>query len=379
MKNLIYITLIIFAIGCAQPEDSNSNSTKGLTTDNEPPVVVIDPDTTPDIETPQESGIKFAVITPEKLYFSNSSAMVEINSGSVKFAASRTFSVNSELIKFDASGDPEAITALEAEPETIKTVAGNNYYCKQYPPELAYSLGALYRIYSEIFGNDSVISDWYLNDWSCKKVVSAGSNVYMTDTNGGYHAVTGVYSDITHIQDDAFIIHSRDDVNKHIMFNDILEDYITNNILAAKQWQKSGDTYYSENGYTWSDADGLQENATALQDFQSYPYPVTPALPYGEQPVLLKAGEYLEGLYWVECNSGWLFRYDPTGDTLTQSYRIYAGDGLRTTGINKRETLSPLISENELYFTNDSTLYRLGLETGFINVFYGEQAEAVRF
>ena len=84
-------------------------------------------------------------------------------------------------------------------------------------------------------------------------------------------------------------------------------------------------------------------------------------------------------MYWLECNSGFIFEYNPATDALNQKWRIYTGNGTHDTGIAKRDSLKPLLSGDKLYFSNDGCIYSLGMITGMINIFYAGNGEVVKY
>lgn len=383
----IYIILIsaLFAFGC-KSESASNNSTSSLVSNTDPEVIIVDNGTTTEQETPAandstaDTTIKFAMKTTSAMYFGNDDTMTLWKSEPViNKSGSMEFSVNSVIIQLDQSGETVETQALDATADVIKSTDSGTFFCSTVPAATAYSMGALYRTYSGIYKDNAILSDWFNNQYQCDRIFSIGSEVYAEDTAGTLHQLQGVYLNIEHVSDESFVIHDLDTVNKRIWFNDSQETYITNNILNAQQWILYADKYYSENGYTWSITDGLTESATAMSQFQNDPYPVLPTLPHGESPVLLRVGVHSNTLYWIECNSGWLFRYEPDQDKLTQLYRLYTGDGLHQTGIGKRKTLNPSIQEGVLYFSNDAVVYDIDLSTGFINIFFAAQGEVMDY
>ena len=136
---------------------------------------------------------------------------------------------------------------------------------------------------------------------------------------------------------------------KRIWFNTSAESYGLNYIMSAKAWNKFEGRYYSGNGYVWDALGGLLESETELQQFQSSPYPITPDPPFAEAPTLLDVGVSSGKMYWIECNSGWLFEYRSDTDYLQQKYRLYVADGMKATGQALKPTIKPLIVDGILY------------------------------
>lgn len=369
-KLTLLIIILLFLIGCKTESQENNGSTALFVDNTEPPVVIIKPD--PEPQSYPTTGVShpptkiipnFTVRIGEDLYFSDPDKMILWKSGNIEKAGPGIYAVENDLITLDVSGNKLSTIALITPPTDtyrtkIKDTENGVYYCVEYPPALAFSLGGHYNIYSEIYKDNDVTSHWYLNKFSCADVLSVGSEVFVLDTAGKYHTIDGVSTNINYVLDNVFYR------------NNLLESYNLNYDLNSGQWINFESLNYSENGYTWSADTGLKENATALHAWTIKPYPVNPELPNAQAPTLLSAGVSSGKLYWIECNSGYVFEYDPVADTLTQKWKIYLGDGMRDTGIVKRETLHPYIYDGKLYFSNDNVIYKLGLDTGFINIFY---------
>lgn len=380
---LTYFLLFIFFLlsSCAAPP--SSNSTRDYVADNDDPVIIInpEPDATPD--TPS-AEIKLAVKVGDDLYLSTMNEMFLASTGTtgnINRIQSQAFQIDNNLIQFDKDGQETSSLTLSFTPSVISQTDAGLFYIKEIPPDEALAMGGLYRTYSEIYRDHVVISPWYLNEWKCDNIISAGSEVYAL-AGSTYHQLYGMYSDIVYIEPGAFVMHSWDSINSRINFNSNIETFATNNILNARNWQEYDGLYYSENGFTWSESDGLSEAVTALWDFTSSPYPVD--LPQGQAPVLLGVGAVGGALYWIECNSGWLFEYLSETDTLIKLWRLYDGDGMHSTGIAFRNDLKPVMVEDDagegvLFFSNDGCIYTLEITTGFINIFYSGNGEAIKW
>lgn len=382
MKNLFIIIILsisLFVIGCGGSSGGGSNSA-ALSTQ------AIN-DTTPDTPAPvsppslpADSSIKLAANLGGNLYFLESKNLEYVDSGAILKAGSALYSVDDNLVQYDASGDPEGVTALAMTPTQIKSTSAGVFACDEYTEQEAYDLGGLYRKYSEIYQDDVIISAWYNNQYECRDIVAAHDSVFVINHHGGYETISGPIVDPIHVEDDQFIIYGRDSFAQTVVINGVIESYDTNNILSAKQWIRYGSLHYSENGYTWSVATGLTELATALSDFQEYPYPVPLGdMPYGQSPVLLKVGIYGNKLYYMECNTGWLFIYDPAADTLERPYRPYVGSGYRSFGITKRDELNPTLTDNLFYYRDSGVIKEMDLDTGFVDIFYNGDGETMEF
>lgn len=415
MRKLTLLILAVLLIGC---QSENDGTTYSLVAHNEPPVIIVEPttdtlpqpdppivapdpgptpdppvepeptadtppepppepDPTPDVPPPPPPAVTpdFTVNIGDALYFSDSINMQLWKSGNIERAGLGIYAVGNDLITLDASGGELSIMALATPPDgatrtKIKSTGNGVYYCIEYPPALAFSLGGMSSTYSGIYKDNTVISPWYLNKFACDAVLSVGTEIFVLDTANHYHHINGA-SAVNYVLDGSFYRHDLNIGGKYFYINNGLEHYNLNYALGTSQWINYNGVNYSENGYTWDSGMGWIENITALHSFNIAPYPVEPLLPNAEAPTLLSAGISGGKLYWIECNSGYVFEYDPALDTLTQKWKIYLGDGMRDTGNAKRGTLNPYIYGGKLYFSNDSAIYKLELATGFINIFYG--------
>lgn len=411
MKKLTLLILIIaFTVGC---QSENDGTTYSLVAHTEPPVIIIEdptadtpppiieptadvpppelepdptadtppepppqPDPPPDVPPPPPPAVNpdFTVRIGNAVYFSDSVNMQLWKSGNIERAGTEIYAVGNDLITLDDSGGELSTVALTTPPigatrTKIKATQNGAVYCIEYPPALAFSLGGMSSTYSGIYKDNAVTSPWYLNKFACDEVLSVGSEIFALDTASKYHHINGS-SAVNYVLDNIFYRHDLNVGGKYFYINNGLEHYNLNYALNTSQWINYNGVNYSENGYTWDNGMGWVENNTVLNSFNIAPYPVTPLLPNAEAPTLLSAGISNSKLYWIECNSGWVFEYDPAIDTLTQKWKIYLGDGMRDTGNAKRGSLNPYIFGGKLYFSNDAAIYKLELATGFINIFY---------
>ena len=396
LKTIFLACLILTFISCASSSEKEETAKETTTiseddtttidgdtgttvTGDDDPVVIVEPDPDATNDTvPIE--ILFTVKIDDKLYFSDHDEMFLWNEGQINKAGARTFSIENELIELDASGDMVSTITLDYTPTRIKSTQSGDYYCVEIPPEEAYALGALYRTYTKTFRDGIQIGQaWYFNEFECHDIVSADGNVFLIDEFGAYHVIDGIAENVAHVHDNLFYIHDINYIDDTIEFNDSIYGFGANFVTMSRQWINFDGLNYSEHGDTWSDIDGLSESVTAMSDFNISPFPVVPELPNGEAPTLLAVGNAGPLLYWIECNSGFLFEYDSAGDILTQKWKLYFSNNTRAVGVIKRETLKPLIVDDKLYFSNQSAIYSVNLEDGVINIFYGGNGEVLSY
>lgn len=382
MKNItIILILIIFLLSCSEGifDKSDTGDNKTTPTGTNPPVVIIPPDEEPTTDTATQN-ILFAVKIQDKLYFSDHDEMTLWNQGNINKAGPMLFSHESDLIQLDASGDELSRSEiLDGPPSAIKQTDNGLFYCREMTAEESLDAGAQAKIHTVIYKDGNVIEpQWYFNQWGCNQIKSVGDDVFLYDHLNGIHVINGIYDNVALVVDNEFFTHDIDTTFGKIYFNGVLNYFGFNYATTAKQWILYEGLYYSENGYTWSESEDLQENQNSLFGFNSAPYPIDPQPETGQNPVFLKAGVFGGLLWWIECNTGLLFSFDASTDALSQKWKIFNGDGLRSTGILKRAELKPLIADDKLYFSNGG-IFSINLNTGIINAFFGGSGELVRY
>jgi len=348
---------------------TTTTSTTTTTTLAETSVIITQSITTP--------PIKFAVQTTTEIYFFNGINLNLWKSGTIKKVGSNEFVVNDTIYNLTSEGIETSSTILPKIPTAIKRTDSGVVWCYQYTKQEAYAMGGQPKPYSAFYLDNTIISQWYFNQFECKSIESIGTDVFAVDQNGGYHTITGSYTNVFHA--DNLIMHSLDTLHKTIGFNSNTENYGFNYAMNSRQWILYNNIYYAENGYTWTETGGLIENGTVLHGWNAYPYPLTTQNPFGEALVLLKVGISNHKLYWIECNSGFLFEYDSNTDALTQKSRLYISNGLRSTGIYFRGVLKPFLMDHILYYSEGGAIHSLDINTGSLNIFYANVGEVVRY
>lgn len=387
MKLITILMLISLLLTGCFPSEQNTSAEKTVaetvqdsTTDIFPPMPPPQPPPlelfTTDIEK------KFLVSTETGLYFSDGvNTESFLPAGSIKVAP-YNFVSGSILYVLDESGNIDSSSDIGHDP-TAGLIIGNDFHsCVEISRAEAISRGARPDTYTKIFKNDeSTEWGWLDNVFGCDKIVASGDSIFVIDGSAS-HVIEGPAENVQHVADN-FYIHSRNPDTGLIFFNDgtsdIQETYATNYILSATGWQFYEGLYYSENGFTWAADDELWEAATVLQDFNAWHYPIEPELSLGESPVLLAAGVVGDKIYLIECDTGFLFEYDPGVDEYVQKWRLYTGDGLQVSGNGKKKTLKPIVIDGILYFYNDGAVSAVNIVTGQISVFYAGIGEVLRY
>lgn len=408
MKTLLLILLSLLLISCGAAEN---NKDQEPLPKKDPPIVTVDePDATPDTEPPEViivvpvyvdptsdtvptpevapdpiqdptpdvlpiiapiiAPVKFTVKIDNSLYFYRGENLELWKTGKINKSGPYSFSVGNLLYTFDATGNEIATAQLDSTPDAILKTDLATYHCTEYPPALALSMGGRYRIYSEFYKDNNIISPWYLNQRPCGKFSNVGTEIFSANKAGTIRTIDGVSSLVFNVLDGVFYNHSLSMGAKTFYFNDSIIVYGLNSAFNNHQWINYNGLNYSGNGYTWGELESLIPAATVLTEFTT-PYYFGTWLPAQERPVLLAVGSVGNKLYWIECNSGDLLEYDPVNNTLIKKWSLYLGDGLKNSGQAKQKVLNPFVFEGVLYYNEGGAINKIDLQTGFGGVFYG--------
>jgi hypothetical protein len=368
MKTIITILIMLMALtACGNDTTTKEYSTTGTTQTEPTPAPSSNKDPTADTKPTANT-----VFTPlyimqieNDAYRCNTSECELFGTGQLDKAASNLFVLDNQLFSFDDTGPP---ITLDHVPTQSRSTEDGLYTCIELTPEESQAQGAQPKYHTEFFLDGSSLGHWVFNQMRCIDIIHAGGSTFAVKETGALKQIGGDEKTALYVLENEFVMHSLDEINTRIDFNDRTEDFTMNHLTSSKQWLKYADQYYSEKGYVWDPVEGLQELVTAMQDFNTAPYPIE--LPYGQTPTLLSIGVRDESIYWIEANTGWLIAYDPELDEINIPIRLYTGDGLHSTGVNYRDTLKPVIIEQYIYYTHDGILKRLDLDTGFFDEIY---------
>ena len=361
MYRIIFIILISL-IAC-----KNDSASVNVTDPYVPPV--IEPDE-PDI--PEEpdiiaGGVKYIIFQDgDTVKFFDTSSVYVGYTGQSNYAGTREISVNDKLLYMDSTGNITGQYTLNITPDFCAVdLDGNVWTGEIIDPVTAESLGAVPANYLKVYKNNVEYGDWRLRKYLAVNMFLCGSDIIAVNNTGSYHDISGTKTGINSC--DGFVIYDFDSTNRTAKIDGISVSWATNYFNGAKSWNG----VYSWNGYRYEN-DILYENGSALTVWRlrtSYPI----SLP--ENAVVISAGSLVFAgethYFFIECNSGWLFKYIPSSDTLVQIIRLYTGDGYRDTGIYYSKILSPVCSYDSLYFKfDDDGLYRLrfdSMQIGFVD------------
>lgn len=352
---------IIFIILIGLMACKNDSASVTVTDPYVPPVV--EPET-PDVIA---GGTKYIIYQDgDTVKFFDTSSVYVGYTGQSNYAGTREISVNDKLLYMDSIGNITGQYTLNITPDFCAVdLDGNAWTGEIIDPVTAESLGAVPANYLKVYKNNVEFGDWRTRKYLCVNMFLCGSDIIAVSNTGVYYDISGDKTGINSAS--GFVVYDFDSTARTAKIDGITVSWSTNYFNTAKEWNEA----YSWNGYKW-DGVTLTENATALKVWQirtSYPI----SLP--ENAVVISAGQSVFAgethYFFIECNSGWLFKYIPSSDTLQQITRLYTGDGYRDTGIYYSKILNPVCSYDSLYFKfDDGRLYRLrfdSMQIGFVD------------
>lgn len=362
MKKLLTLTISIIIALSIISCSGKSESPSPIITDPYVPPVIVNP-----IE-PIIASVAFYDGTDT--YFYDGTVIVKWKTGRAEVTGYRKIAVDDVLYTLDQNAQIQTEKNILSDYNLIVTDADNNVWqTKTIDPVTAYNAGAPARNHTKILYNGAEFGDWMTRQYITRSIQNVNGDIIILGDSGGYRHLNGTKTGIQAIYND-ILMHDFDGNTRIGMLNGKPFATSFNFISNAKEWLKSGSKWYSMNGYTF-DGNTVSENASALWcwNYQAQ-YPIT--IP--ENAVVIAAGTRVEAgeavIYFIECNTGWVFRYVPSLNTMSQKVRLYNGNGLRATGIYYAAIMKPIVTDDGLYFIfDDGALYRYNFQsmtTGYV-------------
>lgn len=284
----------------------------------------------------------------------------------------RCFTDDHAAVYYDASGDILSSIDLIISPDLML----GDWIIEKIDPATAQSLGAKEKDYTRIYYQDIEVGFWALNEWKASDLIETLSGeVIAIDSEGAFHPLTSELMSINFAGD--LLIYDFDSGERTATVSDETGDYqvtwSTNYFNISREWLFSSGIWYSWNGYEFDGV--LTENANDLWGWNVGVYPVA----VNESPTLIGAGTIEDFLYWIECNTGWLIKFNPETNVQEPAFRLYQGDGLRLTGVFYAEDLKPIIIGNFLYFHYSDSIWKIDIEPGIVSLFFGGNGRIERW
>jgi len=349
MKKLFILITVLFLSCSGGGGDITVNSSSSEKT---PPT--IEPTDTGGTGTTDPIGGNAKIISfyhSGTVYFFEGSGIYTFKTGESVPAGHRSIVTDGVKYKLDQYGDIQSQETLSFHPDfCVVDLSENIWTAKIIDPETAYNRGGMYAYYLDVYKNNAFFNTLKLQAIS---MFLSGSDVVVITNTGAYIDIQGIKPSVHYAGE--FTIHEMDTTARTAKINGVPVSWSTNFFNTAKEWNQG----YSWNGYTFKDGI-LNESGSCFTAWRLRAnYPIV--LP--ENAVLISAGYSIfaheKVLFFIECNSGWLFRYIPGSDTLIKEYRLYNGDGLRNTGLYYAKILKPVQGSDGLYFKfDDGGLYR---------------------
>lgn len=362
---VIFTAVAWIFFGCSEPKpESKETATTEFPADPKPdaadePVAndelnVATPDTQPLI-------IKLSLLTENgTLYFYDGSDFIYQNNTDTVNCGPKCFTDGNTSNTYNIQGEIQSTTELIIAPDFII----DNIIIENIPPSVAADMGAQAKNYVQIYIDGVALAGdlaWYWNKYTATDFIKTDSGTYVIiDSVGGYHSLDGT-TGINHAKN--LLIH--DSAVNTARINGHPVTWSRGYFGNAKHWQFTDNRWISNNGYEYLEG-VLAENTNAMWVWNVGPYPV--ALPGVERPVVISAS----GGYWIEANTGWLFKHT---DHIELISRIYLGDGYRTSGMQTSKELAPVIIGQDLFYNYDGSVWKLDISTGIIEIFYAGRAQ----
>jgi len=358
MKTIIILILSsILLISCAPLPETKAE----IIAPDIIPVVIIPPAEIPGVS-PQNIIIAFQ--TNNQIKFWDGSTLTTWKTQSGNHAGFRQIAVSDKLYTLEQRGVVTSEKNIIGTYDFTISDGADVWSLKNIEPQEALDSGHLYKYYTKIYLNAVEYGNCWTRDYKTLRFIKSGSDILAYGNTGGWRHINGAKTGFRAVNED-FNIYDVNTTLKTGKINLIDISYTLNYFLASEHYQKSGSIWYSWNGYKWDGAALIQNSGCALEAWrQTATYPIS--LP--EPAVLIAAGVHKESgedvLYYIECNSGWLFRYVPSTNIMTQKTRLYNGDGYRATGLYYKDILKPVMAGDALYFLfDDGGIYRFKFDT----------------
>lgn len=272
-------------------------------------------------------------------------------------------SVGDILHGIDDTGTSIITQRLPITPDKI-AIAGADIWCFENIYDVMSG-----RDYTKIYLNSDQYGAWTDNQYTvAEAIVTDSGDIIALDIGGKYRNILDPAMVVNYAGHGGLLIYGIDiathRANIREFNSDIRVAYSTNYFFGAKEWVEADGVYYSWNGYTW-DGDTLTEHATIMREFVT--------LWYSDRPVLVSVGSRIEHseavTYWVECNTGTLYRYTPSIDRLEAVILLYNGSGDRNDGLDARDEIKPVMTDNNLFFGWSGTIWRYNFTSGIVSSF----------
>jgi hypothetical protein len=238
---------------------------------------------------------------------------------------------------------------LPTVPDLIAIRGNDIFMIKKIDPQTAYDSGGLYKHYTEIWKNGSTINHWSLNQFESDKIIITENSAIIKKAGGTYQDIEGFKINIFYADSDC-IIHGYDVSPNVARFcwngHDFNKNWVQNWLGNALSFQVANDTLYSPNGYHVTSDGIMYELQNQLTNFNI----IISAEMQNPYKLCVRTENSEEVTYWLECNTGDVYRHIPSIDLLQKMTSFYSGNGLSVTGQNISKELDPFYMDNKIYY-----------------------------
>jgi len=258
-------------------------------------------------------------------------------------------------------------------PDAVALDGSNVWTVRNVTPSEASAAGALPADYTDIFRNGVRQGSWQSRKYKTARVIFTGGDLFTLSTVNQWRDETGGRAAV-HTVDDGFIVHDINTTLRTAKINDVPVSWATNHFNTAKDWQFYDGEWFSDKGYVFDGAT-LYESGSDMVAWRVAPFPSG----FSPIPIIVPAGIRGVNMFWVECNSGYVVRYDPTDDVQIINSRLYNGDGTRDTGNAYKDMMGARVVGDYLYFLVSGYIYRHHVDAKTTAHFYIANAHVFEY
>lgn len=390
-RAFIFVLLCIIIAACSEsaPDTTPEDLPVAEVPDEPAPETPETPDDPESPVTTSQNAVKLALYDGSTLRLWDGETLTDAYIGAIREGGDKKLSIENVLYYFDEYGEAVHSEWLPVVPDHIlvdesgigrgETVYEDDVFViEDITPEEAYALGGLYKHYTRVYKNgEEMNAPWYMNQWWCTDVIQ---------TSSGHILGVNEYGSFVNLTDDKDVYDAEDGgllwydmgTEQGNVCDESGEYHITwvTNHFDNGRWQLADGVWYSENGFEWTAAGGVVSDANAMycwNNWTDYSVETVYDGAYAEKPYMLPAGVWSvngeECTYWIECNTGQLYRHIPSIDSLEMIIELYDGPGTRMGGIPYFNSLDPVIIDGVMYYHESNAVKTFDLSTTLISVF----------
>jgi hypothetical protein len=363
MKTLSLLAAALLLLSACDIVKSETKSENLTSQPTATPVATATPTpTTSPSPTPLPNTILGVVYENNKIHLWDGDHFLEWKTGAATFLGGRKIAIDDYVYQIPATGWPTSIKRLPITPDWA-TESGGVYYSVKFTNSNT----------SVWIDNTETVYSWAATD----VIKMASGQVLLNRTSSGFWSPDG-YANFLNPKNGKILVYDYDSSTRTAK---ILDEsgvpksvsWATNFFGSARDWLKSGSVWYANNGFTWNGTTLTKDGSAMKAWLSSSTYPA-PANELSESATLAAVGTNWEAgesvLYWLECNSGYIFRYTPSLDKIESAGRLYIGTGTQSYGLNVQKNLNAYFLNEYVYFSLSGTVYRWYMWSGNVTTFY---------